>query len=102
MSDKPTEKAVQLDTPITRGKTEITEIILRKPQSGALRGTRLQAIMDMDVGAMMTVIPRISTPTLDESLSEMFGSLSDQLSNLQDTATSAIGKVKNMAGGLLS
>lgn len=39
---------------------------------------------------------------VDESLSEMFGSLSDQLSNLQDTATSAIGKVKNMAGGLLS
>ncbi len=68
MSDKPTEKTVQLDTPIKRGKTEITEIILRKPQSGALRGTRLQAIMDMDmdmdVGAMMTVIPRISTPTL--------------------------------------
>lgn len=64
MSDKPTEKAVQLDTPIKRGKTEITEIILRKPQSGALRGTRLQAIMDMDVGAMMMVIPRISTPTL--------------------------------------
>jgi phage protein U len=39
---------------------------------------------------------------VDESLSDMFGSLSDQLSNLQDTATSAIGKVKNMAGGLLS
>ena len=39
---------------------------------------------------------------VDESLSEMFGSLSDQLSNLQDTAASAIGKVKNMAGGLLS
>ncbi|ANK07250.1 Phage protein [Escherichia coli O25b:H4] len=34
--------------------------MLRKPQSGALRGTRLQAIMDMDVNAMMTVIPRIS------------------------------------------
>ncbi|WP_449550388.1 phage tail assembly protein [Lelliottia amnigena] len=64
MSDKPTEKTVLLDTPITRGKTEITEIVLRKPQSGALRGTRLQAIMDMDVGAMMIVIPRISTPTL--------------------------------------
>ncbi len=64
MSDKPTEKTVTLDTPIVRGKTEITEIVLRKPQSGALRGTRLQAIMDMDVGAMMTVIPRISTPTL--------------------------------------
>ncbi|MBA7794391.1 phage tail assembly protein [Citrobacter sp. RHBSTW-01065] len=64
MSDKLTEKTVQLDTPIMRGKTQITEIVLRKPQSGALRGTRLQAIMDMDVGAMMIVIPRISTPTL--------------------------------------
>ena len=46
MSDKQTEKTIQLDTPIKRGKTEITEIVLRKPQSGALRGTRLQAIMD--------------------------------------------------------
>lgn len=64
MNDKLTEKTVQLDTPIMRGKTQITEIVLRKPQSGALRGTRLQAIMDMDVGAMMTVIPRISIPTL--------------------------------------
>ncbi|MGS3034967.1 phage tail assembly protein [Escherichia coli] len=64
MSGKLTERTVQLDTPIKRGKTEITEIVLRKPQSGALRGTRLQAIMDMDVGAMMIVIPRISTPTL--------------------------------------
>lgn len=64
MSDKQTEKTVTLDTPVRRGKTEITEIVLRKPQSGALRGTRLQAIMDMDVSAMMTVIPRISTPTL--------------------------------------
>ena len=64
MSEQQTEKTVQLDTPIKRGKTEIAEIVLRKPQSGALRGTRLQAIMDMDVGAMMTVIPRISTPTL--------------------------------------
>ncbi|HDO7308793.1 TPA: phage tail assembly protein [Escherichia coli] len=66
MSDKQTEKTIQLDTPIKRGKTEITEIVLRKPQSGALRGTRLQAIMDMDmdVNAMMTVIPRISSPAL--------------------------------------
>lgn len=64
MSDKANEKTVVLDTPIQRGKNQITELVLRKPQSGALRGTRLQAIMDMDVSAMMTVIPRISTPTL--------------------------------------
>lgn len=64
MSDKLHERTVVLDTPILRGKTEINEVVLRKPQSGALRGTRLQAIMDMDVSAMMTVIPRISSPTL--------------------------------------
>ncbi|MCL7666964.1 phage tail assembly protein, partial [Klebsiella pneumoniae] len=64
MSDKQTEKTIQLDTPIKRGKTEITEIVLRKPQSGALRGTPLQAIMAMDVNALMTVIPRISSLAL--------------------------------------
>lgn len=72
MSDKQTEKTIQLDTPIKRGKTEITEIVLRKPQSGALRGTRLQAIMDMDVNAMITVIPRISSPALTaQEIAEM-------------------------------
>ncbi len=35
MSDKQTEKTIQLDTPIKRGKTEITEIVLRKPQCAA-------------------------------------------------------------------
>lgn len=72
MSDKHTEKTVKLDTPIKRGKAEVTDIVLRKPQSGALRGTRLQAIMDMDVSAMMTIIPRISTPALTaQEMAEM-------------------------------
>ncbi|NEG63229.1 phage tail assembly protein [Pantoea agglomerans] len=66
MTDKttPNEKVVELDTPILRGKTEITHITVRKPQSGALRGTRLQALMDMDVNAMMVVLPRVTTPAL--------------------------------------
>lgn len=66
MTDKiaTNEKVVELDTPIQRGKTEITAVTLRKPQSGALRGTRLQALLDMDVNALITVLPRISTPAL--------------------------------------
>lgn len=64
MNDKVNEKIVVLDMPILRGKSEIKEAVLRKPQSGALCGTCLQAIMDMDVSAMMTIIPRISSPTL--------------------------------------
>lgn len=38
---------------------------------------------------------------VDESLNEMFGNLRDQLSNLQDAATSAIGDIKAIGGGLL-
>lgn len=66
MTDKaaPNEKAIELDTPILRGKTEITSVTVRKPQSGALRGTRLQALLDMDVNALITVLPRITTPAL--------------------------------------
>ncbi|MCV5275596.1 phage tail protein, partial [Escherichia coli] len=37
----------------------------------------------------------------DESLPDMFGSLSDQLSNLQDSAAGAIGNITNTVGGLL-
>ncbi|PIJ42618.1 phage tail assembly protein [Tatumella sp. OPLPL6] len=64
MNDKTQEKTITLDTPITRGKTTISEVTLRKPLAGALRGTRLNAVMEMDVAAMMTIIPRISTPSL--------------------------------------
>ena len=67
-----TEKAIALDTPIARGKEEITSVIVRKPQAGALRGTRLQALMDMDVNAMMTVLPRVTTPSLTaQEINEM-------------------------------
>lgn len=64
MSENINEKTVTLDTPIKRGKSEIKEIVLRKPQSGALRGVRLQALMEMDVNAVMAVLPRVSAPAL--------------------------------------
>jgi phage protein U len=38
---------------------------------------------------------------VDESLTEMFGNLGDQLRNLQDTAASTIADIKNTVGGLL-
>lgn len=71
MTDKLQEKTITLDTPITRGKTTISEVTLRKPLAGALRGTRLNAVMEMDVAAMMTLIPRISTPSLTGTELEM-------------------------------
>ena len=44
----------------------------------------------------------LSLKRVDESLADMFGSLSDQLGILQDTATSAIGSISGTVGGVLS
>ena len=57
---------ILLDTPIVRGEQTITEITLSKPGAGALRGTQLASLMQMDVAALITVLPRISDPTLTE------------------------------------
>lgn len=58
---------VTLDTPIKRGDTTITEITLRKPNAGALRGTTLNALANLDVDALRKVLPRISSPTLTDA-----------------------------------
>ncbi|TCW81020.1 phage tail assembly protein [Burkholderia sp. SRS-46] len=55
-----------LDTPIVRGEQTITRITLAKPNAGALRGTSLSALVNLDVDALRKVLPRISTPTLTE------------------------------------
>lgn len=55
---------VYLDTPIRRGTTSIDSITLRKPNSGELRGVSLVELLQMDVGSLIKVLPRISSPSL--------------------------------------
>lgn len=62
----PNEATVTLDTPIVRGTQEITEIVLRKPKSGELRGVALVDLLQMDVLALRKVLPRITTPSLTD------------------------------------
>lgn len=62
----PNEAVVTLDTPIVRGTQEITEIVLRKPKSGELRGVALTDLLQMDVLALRKVLPRITTPSLTD------------------------------------
>ncbi|MGX6568468.1 conserved hypothetical protein [Cupriavidus taiwanensis] len=57
-------ETITLDTPITRGKEVITVITVRKPAAGELRGCSLVDLMRMEVTALHTVLPRITTPTL--------------------------------------
>jgi hypothetical protein len=62
--NKTTNITVQLDEPIQRGDTTITEIQLRKPKAGELRGVSLVDVANLDVIALQKVLPRITTPTL--------------------------------------
>ena len=57
-------EVVTLDFPIKRGDTEVTAITLRKPLAGQLRGVKLVELLNLDVGSLQMVLPRISTPTL--------------------------------------
>lgn len=57
-------ETVTLSTPIVRGETTIDKLTLRKPKGGELRGLALQDILQTDIGAILTLIPRISDPPL--------------------------------------
>ncbi|MFZ6712015.1 phage tail assembly protein [Undibacterium sp. TC9W] len=60
----PFTKVIILDEPLKRGDTEITEITLRKPKSGELRGVSLIDLGNMNVVALQQVLPRITAPIL--------------------------------------
>ncbi|WP_232518994.1 phage tail assembly protein [Serratia sp. BW106] len=57
-------KPVILDVPVLRGTTQITEVTVNKPNAGALRGTRLQELIETDVNSLIAVLPRITSPAL--------------------------------------
>lgn len=57
-------KTILLDEPIQRGTTLISEVQLRKPKAGELRGVTLMELSTLDVMALQKVLPRITTPTL--------------------------------------
>ncbi|SOT45083.1 phage tail assembly protein [Burkholderia cenocepacia] len=64
--DAITANTHMFDTPIVRGEQTITHVTLAKPSAGALRGTSLAALVNLDVDALRKVLPRITTPTLTE------------------------------------
>ncbi len=55
---------ITLETPLGRGDTPITSVSLRKPAAGELRGIALADLLRLDVSALITVLPRITNPTL--------------------------------------
>lgn len=69
MTDTPTRAhgVVVLDAPIIRGEQRIEQVELRKPDAGSLRGIKLMDLLQLDVVAIRTVLPRVSTPALTVS-----------------------------------
>ncbi|MFM9269985.1 phage tail assembly protein [Halomonas elongata] len=60
-------ETITLDEPIQRGKQTVTDVQIRKPRSGALRGVALTDVLQMDVVALTTVLPRLTEPALTEA-----------------------------------
>ena len=61
-------KLIKLSTPITAGReVPVTSVILREPSTGDMRGLKLTDVMQMDVGAMLRLLPRVSDPALAPS-----------------------------------
>ncbi len=59
-----TMNTMTLTQPVTRGETTINQLSLRKPDVGTLRGLKMTDILQMDVNAMMVLLPRITEPAL--------------------------------------
>lgn len=64
MTVQTVSKKVTLDTPVQQGKKSHAEITLRKPRAGEMRGLTLTDVLNMDVNALATLLPRITTPIL--------------------------------------
>ncbi|CAI0858174.1 Phage tail protein E [Serratia rubidaea] len=58
------DTSVVLDTPIKRGDSEISEVMVTKPTAGSLRGIGLAALANADVDALITILPRVTYPNL--------------------------------------
>ena len=90
---------VTLKNPIPYGKETLSEITLREPMSGDMRGIGLRPlVVDMDADALITLLPRIASPAVTKeqaahlSLHDMaiiFGVVSGFLGDMTDSPTTS-------------
>ena len=63
MSNKDIQN-IPLSNAIERGKTKISEVLIRKPKGGDLRGLSLMLVAQSDYDTMVKLIPRVSEPVI--------------------------------------
>ena len=64
----PNQRKVTLEAPIKIGGTDVTEITVHKPNVRALKGVNLQELYQSNVDAVLTVLPKCTTPQLIPAL----------------------------------
>ncbi|WP_298165384.1 phage tail assembly protein [Novosphingobium sp.] len=60
----PATATLHLQYPIQREGGAITQLTLRKPKGGELRGLNIQSLMVGDVSSVIALLPRISMPII--------------------------------------
>lgn len=67
-TSNPAIRTIILDGPVMMGEKTLIdagqEVTIRKPNSGHLRGLSLSDLNRLDVTALQTLLPRITTPTI--------------------------------------
>jgi len=61
---KTTNITVNLDFPFARGDQTIDKVQVRRPKAGELRGLNIADLVQMNVMATTTLLPRITSPRL--------------------------------------
>ena len=60
-------ETIKLTEQIVRGEQKITELTLRKPKAGELRGLSIQELMNARVAATLDLLPRITMPPITQA-----------------------------------
>lgn len=60
----PSIATITLDFPFKRGDQTIDKVQVRRPRSGELRGLNITDLVQMNVAATTTLLPRITMPPL--------------------------------------
>lgn len=76
---------VTLEAEIVRGKTKTHQVILTRPKTRLMGNISQIELMNQNVRALTTILPKMTTPTL---LKEEYGSMSWADSSLLGTAVS--------------
>ena len=64
-------KPITLKNPIKNGDKSITEVTVRRPSAGEMRGFTLVDVNTLDINTLIKLIPRITTPPMTESQAEL-------------------------------